>query len=92
MSSEFHLEDMVYQGTVLGPQLWNVLFSDISDLEGAPDGFYDANCADDFTACKKSARMLRMRKFCWNYAAAKLLCTIGVAETVLCSILRKNMS
>ena len=52
-SALFHLQDMVYQGTVLGPLLWNIFFADVSDAVLAQDDFLDAKFADDLSACKE---------------------------------------
>ena len=62
-SSPFVLENMVYQGTVLGPLLWNLFFADVSDAVLACE---DDNCnqkfavstrdqkfADDLSVCKE---------------------------------------
>ena len=40
----------MYQGTVLGPPLWNVHFEDVS--ESVPDGFSESKFADDLNVYK----------------------------------------
>ena len=49
-SKKFVIEDEVYQGTVLGPPLWNVHFEDVS--ESVPDGFSESKFADDLNVYK----------------------------------------
>ena len=49
-STEFVLEDSIFQGTVLGPKLWNVFFQDVSTAP--PDGFQEMKFADDLTCSK----------------------------------------
>ncbi len=55
-SEEFEIANTVFQGTVLGPPLWNVFFNDVtqsaSSLGGIPSLF-----ADDLTVFQKFARM-----------------------------------
>jgi hypothetical protein len=50
-SSEFVMQDMVYQGTVWGPSLWNVFFSD-SAVPLRRLAFKDVYYADDLNAFK----------------------------------------
>ena len=45
-SEEFVLEDTVFQGTVLGPPLWNSFFADVADPASAAEG-KEAIFADD---------------------------------------------
>ena len=50
-SAEMALEDMVFQGTVLGPQLWNLFFADAAEpirITGHTEIVY----ADDMNACR----------------------------------------
>ena len=51
-SDPFMLENMVYQGTVMGPILWNLFFADVSDAVLAEDGFVDKKSIDDLSVCK----------------------------------------
>ena len=46
----FLLNDMVFQGTVLGPPLWNLYFADIS--AAIPNDFEEKKFADDLTTFK----------------------------------------
>ena len=57
ISSVVHLSNMVFQGTVLGPTLWNAFFSDIVDDVGiAP---HECNLfADDLTVFSKYPQTL----------------------------------
>ena len=49
MSSIITMRNMVYQGTVWGPMLWNMFFRDAGDaIRGA--GFLDITYADDLNA------------------------------------------
>ena len=54
-SEEFEIANTAFQGTVLGPPLWNVFFSDVtqpaSSLGGSPYSF-----ADDLTVFQKFAQ------------------------------------
>jgi len=54
-SDEFEIADTVFQGTVLGPPLWNIFFSDVtqpaSSVGGDPSLF-----ADDLTVFQKFAK------------------------------------
>ena len=52
-SEPFFLENMVYQGTVFGPFLWNIFFADVSDSVTSVEGFVDTKFADDLSACKE---------------------------------------
>ena len=54
-SDPYILENMVFQGTVLGPILWNIFFADVSDAVVAQNGFVDTKFADDLSACKEFA-------------------------------------
>ena len=46
-SREFVLENTIFQGTVLGPKLWNVFFQDVS--VAPPPEFEEAKFADDLS-------------------------------------------
>ena len=50
-SADFLLEDSIFQGTVLGPKLWNVFFQDVS--VAPPPEYEESKFADDLT-CYKS--------------------------------------
>ncbi len=54
-SAPYVLENMVYQGTVLGPLLWNIFFADVSDAILADDEFVDTKFADDLSVSKEYA-------------------------------------
>ena len=41
---------MIFQGTVLGPPLWNVYFADVSSV--IPEGFDESKFADDLKVDK----------------------------------------
>ena len=45
------ISNMVYQGTVLGPYLWNIFFTDVSKCINDA-GFIDTKFADDLSATK----------------------------------------
>ena len=53
VSDKVLLQDMVFQGTVLGPYLWNVFFRDVSDAVASVDGLQDTKFADDLSASKE---------------------------------------
>jgi hypothetical protein len=50
-SATFHIKDMVFQGTVLGPQLWNLFFAD-ADAAIREFFFCEMVYADDLNAYK----------------------------------------
>ena len=52
LSDVFQLMDTVFQGTVLGPALWNVFFHDVA-LAASSKGSSEAMFADDLNAFKK---------------------------------------
>ena len=54
-SYEFVLENMVFQGTVFGPGLWNIFFADV---QGAAEcgGFRERRFADDLSTSKSFNR------------------------------------
>ena len=52
MSEAFVLCNTVFQGTVLGPTLWNVFFNDVS-FEASSHGGEPSKFADDLTVMKK---------------------------------------
>ena len=49
-SKQFVLSNMIFQGTVIGPILWNLFFADVS--EAIPDDIEEDKFADDLTASK----------------------------------------
>ena len=51
MSNELALRDMLFQGTVWGPQLWNTFFCDAKKPVGK-QGFTEVVYADDLNAFK----------------------------------------
>ena len=51
-SERMDIGNMVFQGTVLGPPLWNVFFSDVSEAV-AVDGFVHVKFADDLSIYKR---------------------------------------
>ena len=50
-SPELFMQNMVYQGTVWGPPLWNIYYRDVK-LAIAANGFIDIVYADDLNAFK----------------------------------------
>ena len=50
-SEEFILENTIFQGTVLGPRLWNVFFQDVS--VAPPKDFKETKFADDLNCFKE---------------------------------------
>ena len=56
-SEEIALEDTVFQGTVLGPPLWNTFFADVCE-PAAEDGGREAIFADDLNVFKLFDRLL----------------------------------
>ena len=46
----YTLANMIFQGTVLGPPLWNVYFADVSSV--IPEGFDESKFADDLKVDK----------------------------------------
>ena len=44
-SQQYTIDNEIYQGTVLGPPLWNVFFSDVSTV--IPREFKEVKFADD---------------------------------------------
>ena len=50
-SKEMCLEDMVFQGTVLGPQMWNFFFADAARSIRS-EGYSEVIYADDLNAFK----------------------------------------
>ena len=50
-SDELVLKDMVFQGTVLGPTLWNTFFKDVRDAAQSTGG-RESKFADDLTVSK----------------------------------------
>ena len=52
-SEEFVLEDTVFQGTVLGPPLWNSFFADVAAPASATGG-KEAVFADDLNVFMNS--------------------------------------
>ena len=57
-SDVFTLFNMIYQGTVLGPPLWNAFFED-ARLAIEKAGFTDTKFADDLQAYKRYAKNVR---------------------------------
>ena len=54
-SYEFILQNMVYQGTVLGPCLWNIFFADVHEA-GEATGCKERRFADDLSTSKSYRR------------------------------------
>ena len=54
-SEVFPIEDSVYQGTVLGPPLWNAFFADVAHAANA-NGGREAMFADDLNVFKTFKR------------------------------------
>ena len=51
-SEEFAIENQVFQGTVIGPTLWDVHFEDVDvPIRGA--GFKEVTFADDLNSYRK---------------------------------------
>ena len=59
-SSQFSLEDEVFQGTVLGPPLWNVFFADIVTSMLAPES--GKAFADDLNVFQEFDRLVPERR------------------------------
>ena len=55
-SDVFEIADTVFQGTVLGPCLWNVFFSDV-EIPSSSTGGEEAMFADDLNVFKKYNRL-----------------------------------
>ena len=51
-SAEMSINNEVYQGTVLGPPLWNVHFADVT-VSATRDGFRETKVADDLSCDKE---------------------------------------
>ena len=49
-SEWYSLANMIFQGTVLGPPLWNTYFADVSNV--IPDEFDESEFADDLKVDK----------------------------------------
>ena len=60
-SDEFSLEDTVFQGTVLGPPLWNVFFSDVA-MPARSSGGKEAMFADDLNMFQEFDRLTPLPK------------------------------
>ena len=56
LSDTFDLENMVFQGTVLGPTLWNLFFSDVAEA-ATRFGGTEAMFADDLSMFKSFDRL-----------------------------------
>ena len=52
LSKDMHIHNMVYQGTVLGPPLWNIFYADAAVAVNLL-GFLEIIFADDFNAWQK---------------------------------------
>ena len=50
-SREFEISNQVYQGTVLGPPMWNNFFADVAPVASA-NAFIEAMFANDLNVCK----------------------------------------
>ena len=55
-SEDFVLNDMLFQGTVLGPPLWNVFFADVGEAARSTGG-KEAMFADDLNMFQKFPRL-----------------------------------
>ena len=55
LSLEFVLQNMIFQGTVLGPWLWNVYFADVHEA-AERNGACERKFADDLSVSKDYAR------------------------------------
>ena len=73
----FDVTDSVFQGTVLGPPLWNQHFSDTRASVNAL-GYYDTTYADDMNIVKKFDRSISHADSSPIYTDAKKHCTNGV--------------
>ena len=56
-SVEFVLRDMVFQGTVLGPGLWNIFFADVHTIAEST-GCTEQRFADDLSTSKAFSRVV----------------------------------
>ena len=70
LSEELALADMVFQGTVWGPQLWNAFFSD-ADKPVRKKGFTEIVYADDFNGYKEFPRSTTNKQVLEEVAACK---------------------
>ena len=70
-SHEFELQNMLYQGTVLGPNLWNVFFADVHGPAEAT-GCKERKFADDLNAFKNFAR---------NVSNDEILADLGLCQS-----------
>ena len=61
-SDDFEIANTVFQGTVLGPLLWNVFFSDVQ-VPASSTGGQESVFADDLDASRKSIDVCRMTRF-----------------------------
>ena len=57
VSQSFEISNTVFQGTVLGPPLWNTFFSDVALTVGpGPNGAEPSQFADDLSIFQKFDR------------------------------------
>ena len=88
-SHEFVIDDSVFQGTVLGPPLWNTFFADVS-VPAASTGGQEAVFADDLNVFNSLIALPLRTQCCRNFLCAVSASTLGVGLTELLSILTKN--
>ena len=59
------IKDQAFQGTVLGPPLWNVFFRDI-EFVTCRHGFREAKFADDLSVFKAFDAQMKQRQNYWR--------------------------
>jgi len=79
-SAEFSLSDMVYQGTVLGPPLWNCFYADAAEV-AALLSLLAKIFADDLNCFRILMAVMATISSCRRHISAKKRCTLGVRLT-----------
>ena len=79
-SEPFCIQDMVYQGTVLGPQLWNLYFADAADAI-REFLFEEIVYADDLSAYRIFPVVQPMKLPCGQWITSSRSYTAGALQT-----------
>jgi len=79
-SDEIDLENSVFQGTVLGPLLWNVFFADVAQPARSSGG-EEAMFADDLNCFKEFDRLAPVEDVMENFEQCRLASTLGAELT-----------